>query len=161
MRRQIVSKGEAVRRRDAAIATGGAGLDRALRDTGASDTTSPDDYKDKLLKHIPAEAITVFVTLNGIINSSASGQSREVTLWVAFAVGLVGTPLYLWRLQGVTSTTQLAVSTASFAIWAFAVGSPFSLYGFYESWYASVVLVVFTFLAPAVLGTQAPTRPAP
>ncbi len=157
MRRQIVSAGEAEQvRRDVGLEAADPRVRAALANTEASDSATPDDYKDKLLKHIPAEAVAAYVTLDGIIRSSAEGSGLKVGLWVAFAVGLVGTPLYLSRLQGVTSRVQLLVSTVSFAIWVFAVGGAFALYSWYQPWIASVVLVGFTFLIPALIGRSEP-----
>lgn len=132
-----------------------------LAATGASDTLSADDYKDKLLKQIPAEAIAAYLTLDGVIRSSAHGSAIAAWLWVAFFVGLTGTPLYLWRLQSVTSPVQLSVSTVSFALWVFALGGAFARYSWYNSWYASVVLVSFTFLVPALLGKSPAGSPQP
>lgn len=155
MRRQIVVAPEATRFRSTSGIDQEPRIAGALSDTQASDQATPDDYKDRLLKHIPAEAVAVYLTLDGIIRSSAGANEIKVWLWIAFSLGLVGTPLYLWRLQSVTRPLQLTVSTISFAIWVFAIGGPFGLYGWYEAWIASVVLVGFTFLIPLFLG-QAP-----
>ena len=161
MRRQIVSTADTARARaEPGLATADPGTGRVPASTGTSDATTPDDYKAKLLKLIPAEAVAAYVTLDGIIRSSASGNGRLVGLWVAFAVGLIGTPLYLWRLQGVTLPVQLAISTVSFAIWVFAVGGAFALYGWYQPWIASVVLVAYTFLVPGLIGPRQPSPAA-
>ena len=120
----------------------------AATNTETGDQLSPDDYKDKLVKYIPAEAVAAYLTLDGIIRSSATGNSIRTGLWVAFVIGLIGTPLYLWRLQGVTSPLQLSISTLSFAIWVFALGGAFALYSWYHPWIASVLLVAYTFLVP-------------
>jgi hypothetical protein len=153
VRRQIVTYQEAAATENAPeFKQLDEGTQKFLASTAKSDTASVDDYKDKLLKHIPAEAVATYVTLDGIIRSSTQGDSLKVWLWVAFAVGLVGTPLYLWRLQGVNAPLQLSVSAASFILWVFAVGGAFSLYSWYHSWFASVALVGFTFLVPVVLG---------
>jgi hypothetical protein len=156
MRRQIVVAPEAQRFRREVGIDQDPGVAGSLRDTQASDQVTPDDYKDRLLKHIPAEAVAVYLTLDGIIRSSAEGNQLEVALWIAFGLGLVGTPLYLWRLQGVARSLQLVVSTLSFAIWVFALGGPYAQYNWYEPWIASVVLVGFTFVIPLFLGQARP-----
>jgi hypothetical protein len=153
MRRQIVSYSNAATQLNKAeFKSLDADTKTFVADSTKSDTTSVDDYKDKLLKHIPAEAVAAYLTLDGIIRSSTQGTSLKTWLWVAFAVGLVGTPLYLWRLQSVNDPVQLSASTASFVIWVFALGGAFAQYNWYHSWMASVVLVAFTFLVPLVLG---------
>jgi hypothetical protein len=153
MRRQIVSASEAadVRQRSGFQGMSNEAIE-LISNPMSSDTTSADDYKDKLLKHIPAEAVAAYITLDGIVRSAAQGNSLKVWLWVAFLLGLIGTPLYLWRLQNVTSRMQLSVSTVSFAVWVFALGGIFAQYSWYHSWFASVVLVGYTFLIPTVLG---------
>lgn len=123
-----------------------------LSDTKNSDTTSTDTYKDKLLKLIPAEAIAAYLSLIGIVSSSANGSSANAWMWVIFVVALVGTPLYLWRLQGVTAPVQLVLSTVSFAVWGFSLGGPFTQYGWYHMWIGSVILIAFTFLIPPIVG---------
>lgn len=155
MYRQIVSP---------AMAAGERAANAEPTHTTTSDQLTPDDYKDKLIKHIPAEAIAVYLTLQGIIASDASPAETTAWLWVVFAIGLAGTPLYLWRLQDVTSAPQLTVSTLSFAIWVYGLGGAFARYSWYESWTASVVLIAFTFMVPVVMGNQkhpAPEQQAP
>lgn len=150
MYRQIVSP---------AMAAGEQAADTKPTDTTTSDKLTVDDYKDKLIKHIPAEAIAVYLTLQGIITSDASPRATTPWLWVAFTVGLAGTPLYLWRLQHVSSWVQLSISTVSFAVWVYGLGGAFARYSWYESWTASVVLIAFTFMVPVVMGNQ--KHPAP
>lgn len=153
MDRQIVSAAEAdSERTQAGLAP------TAIADTAASDRVTADNYRDKLIKHIPAEAIAVYLTLQGIIQSGANPGQVTGWLWVAFAIGLVGTPLYLWRLQNVISPVQLSISTASFAIWVYGLGGAFARYGWYQTWTASVVLIAFTFMVPVVIGSAKPKK---
>lgn len=50
----------------------------------------PDDYAARLLKLIPAEVVTVFVILDGVIRS-ASNQVPPIVYWVIFVLLVVGT----------------------------------------------------------------------
>lgn len=124
---------------------------KAVVSSAESAPSEPDDYKNRLIKHIPTESIAAYVTLQGIIESSARPEEVTVWLWIAFGVGIVGTPLYLMHMQQVTSPAQLAISTASFAIWVYSLGGAFARYSWYEAWTASVILTAFTFLSPQFL----------
>lgn len=121
---------------------------------GIAPAPGGDDYKDKLLKLIPAEVVALYLTLDGVISSAAKGSTLETALWVAFGVGLAGTPLYLTRVAGVSNALQLAISTVSFVVWIFALGGPFALADWYTSWIAASVLAVFTFSVPIILGRK-------
>src|SRR5215203_3218966 len=109
-----------------------------------------DDYTNRLLKYIPAESVALYLTLQGIVLSSVEGQALNTWLWVAFVIGIIGTPLYLWRIQQVSKRIQLAVSTAAFGVWVFALGGAFAALSWYEPFLGSVMLVVFTFFVPLI-----------
>jgi hypothetical protein len=109
-----------------------------------------DGYTDRLLKYIPAESVALYLTLQGIVLSSVEAQALTTWLWFAFVIGCIGTPLYLWRIQQVSKRIQLAVSTAAFGVWVFALGGAFASLSLYEPFLGSVVLVIFTFFVPLI-----------
>ena len=109
-----------------------------------------DNYWDKLLKYVPAESVALYLTLQGIVLSSVEGRALTTWLWIAFGIGIIGTPLYLWRIQQVSKRMQLAVSTAAFGVWVFALGGAFASLSWYEPFVGSVMLVVFTFFVPLI-----------
>jgi hypothetical protein len=109
-----------------------------------------DTYTDRLLKLIPAESVALYLTLQGIVSSSVEGRALDSWLWAAFGIGIIGTPLYLWRVQQVSKRAQLAVSTAAFGVWVFALGGAFASLPWYEPFLGSVLLVVFTFFVPLI-----------
>jgi hypothetical protein len=106
----------------------------------------PDDYATRLLKYIPAEVITLYLTLTSLLRSSV--DASPILDWVIFAIGTVATPLYLWRLQKVHRILQLAISTGAFIVWAFALGGPFTGVSWYVPVYGGILLSVYTFLIP-------------
>lgn len=114
----------------------------------ATPTPEVDDYISKLLKYIPAEAVAVYLMLDGILRSLGDCRSVEGWFWAALGVGLVGTPLYLWRLAKVTKKVQLFISTIAFAVWVFSLGGPFActFASWYKPFYGTIVLVIYTFL---------------
>jgi hypothetical protein len=101
-----------------------------------------------LLKLIPSEVIAVFLFVQGVM---------PVKLWphlVMTALLLGITPLYLARVAGVRSRPQLVISTLSLAVWIYAMRSGpvrFIPSPFYEPWYGSVLLAVWTLIPPIFL----------
>jgi hypothetical protein len=108
----------------------------------------PDTYKDRLFKYIPGEIVTLYLGARTAIETSTN--SPHVLHWIVFILCLVATPLYLWRNQQVKAWRQLAISTVSFVVWAFALGGPFTSFGWYRQAYGAVCLPIFTFLIAAV-----------
>jgi len=126
--------------------------DDAGRDNGLP--SNPDDYKTKLLKYIPAETLTVYTTLAGIVVSF-----REVYpawywpgLAMVFLIGLVGTPLILTRAYGMKwkyKKWQIIVTMVAYVLWVLSIGT------FQEaipvpSFIMTILLGGFTALAPFI-----------
>jgi len=94
--------------------------------------------------------VALYLTLQGIILSGVEGPSLNPWLWIIFGIGLIGTPMYLWRVVKVGKKAQLVVSTAAFGVWVFALGGAFASLSWYEPFIGSLALVVFTFFAPLI-----------
>lgn len=113
-----------------------------------------DRYRDRLLKYIPGEVVVAWGTIQGIVeqaqSSSTPPDKHQITviLWIVFAVLLIATPLYQWKLLKVRKPVQLAVATIGFAVWVFYFGGPFATFGWYEPLYGAIALPLFTFLIP-------------
>jgi len=94
--------------------------------TSNSSEPPPDRYKDRLVKLIPGEVVTVYLLLSGLIAVTDPEQvSHGPLLTAVFLILLALTWPYLSRIAGVTSPTQLAISTVAFAVWVFSLGGPF------------------------------------
>lgn len=106
----------------------------------------PDDYKQRLIKYIPAEVIALHLTLDALLR--ASGEGQGALPWAVFAFCFAATPLYLWRVAGVGKASQLLISTVAFAVWIFAVGGPFAALAWYKPIYGGILLPAYTFLIP-------------
>ncbi|MBI2936716.1 MAG: hypothetical protein HYY22_00765 [Thaumarchaeota archaeon] len=120
----------------------------------AQSSQVPDDYLTKVVKYIPAEIVATFVTLDGVLKVDATVPT--FLYWLVFITLLIFTPLYTWRATKEKNLppayAQIAVSTASFAIWIFALGGPFNFIDWYKPIYGSVSLILFTLAPPLVLG---------
>jgi hypothetical protein len=129
----------------------------------AQQQETPDRYRDKLFKYIPAEAVTLYLGLSTVV--AATQNAPHFLYWVIFAAGLIGTPVYLRFAQNVTKRVQLIVSTLSFAVWVFALGGPFADIDGYKPVYGAVLLPIFTFFVACISpgsaipsGQQAPSN---
>ncbi|MGD9558282.1 MAG: hypothetical protein AB7V25_14755 [Mangrovibacterium sp.] len=120
---------------------------REKKDATALNAKSKDDYFNRLLKYIPAEIVGLYLTLVNITNTQSVA---EWISWFVFALCLVLTPLYLWRVLKVSKSTQLIISTLSFVVWAYALGGPFEQSGLFSNVFAAVLLPIYTVLIPII-----------
>ena len=107
----------------------------------------PDNYTERLIKYIPTEVITLWVTFDAIMKG---GNASATIYWIVFVFGILATWLYLNRIEKVNDKTQLLISVGAFCVWVFALGAPFSLLSWYEPLYASLLLPAYTFLIPVI-----------
>lgn len=111
---------------------------------GPPAASPPDGYNDRVLKYIPAEVVTLYLSVDGLVRAK---QNSPVLSWGLFAFGLLATILYLKFSAGVTKPLQLAVSAVAFCVWALSIGSPSTYIPGYDAIYGAIALPIFTFLA--------------
>jgi hypothetical protein len=107
-----------------------------------------DDYSDRLIKYIPAEIVSVYLFVSGILRTAGDQVPASTRNWLEWGVliFLAGmTPVYLRRLQGVRKKQQWAIVTVSFVIWVFTLGGPFAQLGWYRPLYGALLLPLYTF----------------
>jgi hypothetical protein len=113
----------------------------------------PDDYVTRVVKYIPAEVVAVYIAIDGILRTATLPASFW---WAVFSALLLLTALYTWRSTQMKELPpaylQIAVSTASFAVWVFALGGPFYSLSWYNPAYGSVLIMLFTLVPPLVVG---------
>jgi hypothetical protein len=120
-----------------------------------------DTLPQQIIKLIPAEAVTLFVTLDNALAATVGSDPPDVSTGTAkiiflvlVLVGTVGTPLYLLK-QEVKSAMQLVLSTVAFLIWAFATTKSFSLiFVPIPLIFAAVAVGLFTFVVPPLMPKQ-------
>lgn len=101
-----------------------------------------------LLKLIPTEVVAVHLFLQGIL------PDRLLPHLVVSLLLVILTPFYLRFAMGVCAAPQLIVSTLSLAVWVYALGQGpvrFLSAPYYEPWYGSVVLALWTLIPPMFL----------
>jgi hypothetical protein len=111
----------------------------------------PDEYLSKVIKLIPAEVVSLYVALAGIIGAAGQNVNIPLLFWIVFIVCLVGTPLYLMRITKVSNLLQIGITTVAFAVWVFALGGPFALLSWYQPIYGALLLPIFTFFIPMII----------
>lgn len=120
----------------------------------ASGGPDADKFFDRVIKYIPADVVGGWVAASGIIGS-LKGPNSATVLWIAFAAGLALTAawtLHQTREPGKPpAVLQTVIATLAFAIWAFALGGPFTQFPWYEQAYGSLVLIGFTLAAGLVV----------
>ena len=146
MGRQVVAKRDLESIRSRENLTRGQDIAGQTATSGAAAKADP--YTTRLMKYVPSEVITAYVTVEAAIKSA---KATNLSLyWAVFLVLLVATPLYLWRVTKVTKGKQLAISTVAFAVWVFALGGPFARLDWYNPIYGAVVLPLYTTLIAIV-----------
>lgn len=108
----------------------------------------------RLVKYIPGEVISGYIVFSGLIERATKDDSLRVpAAWVLLAIGAIVTPVYLWKMgrpRGV-QWWQLAISTVSFLLWAYAFGGLIAekcLFGVlqYRHWLAALVAGAFSWV---------------
>lgn len=110
-----------------------------------------DDYPTRVAKYIPSEVIAGYLAVQNILPNSA-GDCRVPSEWwyLLYAFFVAITPIYLYnrRIKGDPYMVQLAISTAAFVIWSYALTScaKFGIFpkDFYNAGAAAVLLIVFS-----------------
>lgn len=110
-------------------------------------TTRSDSYSERLVKYIPSEVVALYISLQAIAHSSDPDWWLP---WVIFGVGLIGCPLFLWRVLGVSKKVQLVLSSVAYLVWVFALGGPFAALAWYKPIYGALLLPIVTFAIPII-----------
>ena len=141
MGRAIVTKADVAKRRGVAL--------EAVQPAAPEEA---DRYLDRLLKYLPAEVVALYLAVQTAVLGLPAGSQRQVGGILVFAIFLVGT--YFWlRNDGVTRTTQIAISIGAFVVWVLATsGGPlagFDLAADARKW-GAVLVPLFTFATAAI-----------
>ncbi len=124
--------------------------DAALQPTIRNDQNT---YKDRLVKLIPSEIVTAYITLQGLI-SSRPGNDKILYTAITFFCLLVLTPFYLRKIQGVGKIGQIVFTTIAFVIWVMASGGFHSMLPnaslFQDNFLGSLLLIIYTLCIPFV-----------
>jgi hypothetical protein len=127
------------------------------------DRLPKDEYKDRLVKYIPAESVAFYTFVDKFLNAyygiDADGNATKnladaglipFLSWLFVILGLVGTPLYLYKQRKDKQPWGLHafLSTLAFPFWSYTLaGTLFLTHHWYKAILAAVAAPVFTFVA--------------
>jgi hypothetical protein len=115
---------------------------------GVPAATAQEDYLGRVVKYIPAEIVTLYLSATGVVPNT--NLHRSTFLWAIFAFCVVVTPVFMsiaTRDAGKKSLlTQVILSTIAFPIWAYALGGIFTTTPGYAPFIGSLMLMAATFL---------------
>lgn len=131
------------------------------RDTAVRAAAAPgtqDEYLDRLLKLIPGETVAAYLFVAGVIQTALKTQPSALGLWMWVVFGVIGIGnFFYWKRAKVTDPTQYVLLTVAYIVWVFTIGGPFATTSWYQPFMGSVVLGLFTFLAPKFYQGVAPS----
>jgi hypothetical protein len=124
---------------------------KSAADIPAPPPAQVNDYKDRLVKLIPSEIITAYVTLKGLINGAGEQGNRQLLIWIVFGILVVLNPLYLFYITQVKKAGQIVFSSVAFVLWVMVIGGTFTtILGFSAEYLGSILLVLYTLFIPFV-----------
>jgi len=113
-----------------------------------------DTYRERLIKYVPVEMLVIYIAVYGSTYALLSYQPYFSLLarWVLIA-GILGTFVWLWKIERVNDQVQLAVSTFGFVVFALAFGViPVTELPGYNQVAAALFLPVYIFGTPLIEG---------
>ncbi len=124
------------------------------------------EYGERVAKYVPAEIIAAYLTLLPLVLSGTDPDTGRRTAYLAIilSIGVIFTPLYLWRFPGTKriKVFHLIISTLAFVVWAYSIPEGlFGDVGIYDRVGAAILLVVFTLASGLFAPSAPPTPPDP
>lgn len=118
---------------------------------GAHASTTPSDYSERLVKYVPAEVLAFFIPV------AAVWGDDKTKLVVAFAIGLVGTPIYRWiqdsrdkKEIGLKAKIGYVLAMVAFVTWSLGTSAAVSDWWGVSRDTAAFILTVAAFVIPAI-----------
>lgn len=120
-------------------------------DGGPITTTPGDNYASKLVKLVPSEVVAAYVAADSIIAALPAEMPVFEISGGAVLLGLILTPFYLWKGANVTEGPEMAVSTATFFVWALLTNRTLSASLGLPGWAPGLIAIGFSVSSPALL----------
>ena len=116
-----------------------------------------DKWYEQLLKYIPAESLSLYIAIEGVVKGAAKDTMLTVLLAVCLGVSMLFNVLFLRFVWKVTRVMQITISTVALLIYIYSIGGFFEAIGIYVPVIGTLLLVVTTaFLS---LAPSPPTPP--
>ena len=111
--------------------------------------STPDPYKDRLLKLIPAEVVAVYL---GVFQIMANQKCAQWVYLTVFFLLLVGNILYKMK-AGVHDWVQLLIASIAYFLWVCSLGGPipdWSIGSQSAQSISAIFVPIFTFFIPLI-----------
>lgn len=119
--------------------------------------TGAQQYLARVLKLIPAEVVSLYQGVRGIMETASAGGDADAKVWLLW-LPWVGLLLVIFvRAWGTRDSTgswrtvqwgAVAIAAVSFIVWVVSLGHPMACLEFNKPWLGSVLLMVWPFLVP-------------
>lgn len=151
MGRTVISKKDVASQLEHAQRAAAAGGSLASITTGAPiPPQQPDQYRDRLVKYIPADVVAIYLALIGFAKTLPATAPLAKVEWVVFILVLIVSVPWQWKIAKISKWNQVWIGTGAFVIWAISLGDPFA--GAWQSWYypayGTMAVALYTFLIP-------------
>lgn len=125
-----------------------------------------DNYAERIAKYVPAEVIAFFLAADKLFPDPNGGDAKSGTLLdkliasyslevaaAVFAIGLIGTPAYIWqqRAEGEPWKVHAIMATLAFIVWAYAIHAHIFVENIYSSSLASFLVLFYTLVSGFVV----------
>ena len=130
---------------------------RAAAEGSLASVTAPkpaaeeaDEYRDRLIKYIPADVVAIYLTLTGLVKLLPSKAPVQAVGWGLFTLILLISVPWQRKIVKITKWKQVLIGSVAFVIWAISLGDPFA--SAWQSWYypayGTMAVALYTFLIP-------------
>jgi hypothetical protein len=151
---QVITKAKAQQNLELSDAKARAGVAPDNAKTDADAKTTPDPYRERLLKLIPAEVVSVYLAVSVLLPgvSSTNPVDTHGGLRIAIFIVLLVVNVFYKRSAGVTDLKQLAITSLAFIIWVLSLGGPvvFKVLGEDSTLIGAVLTPLVTLIAPLI-----------
>lgn len=121
--------------------------------TATDSSSNPNDFKDRLVKLIPSEIVTAYITIQGLI-IGYNGSGKSLFTLIAFLMLLILTPFYMKIVSKVNKIGQIIFTTLAFVVWVLAMGGFKLMFPshaeIFSEFLGSIVLIIYTLMIPLV-----------
>ena len=152
MGRTVVTERDAERQMQAARERAkAAAAEGMLAGAAGPKAETPDTYKDRLLKYIPAEIVAIYLALLSVLKTAPPSTTPIVTVeWIVFGIILIVTVPWQLKIVKIAKWQQVTIGTVAFVFWAISLGDPFdtSWKAWYQPLYGTMAMMLYTFLIP-------------
>lgn len=108
-----------------------------------------DDYKERLIKMIPADIVAFYLTCNSAV---AAYEGSQAAYWSVFFLVLISVPFYLSRIMLVESKRQIVIMCITFVLWCITLDEPFNENLFHglkpKQLFSSIAVAAFIYIIP-------------